>query len=136
MAPGPGLTRIMRDGQDSPSGPISQHRLAAPVHERLTMTLTITDKRIRSVDTPHQAEVIGQAEGADLWGVSWLPGKALTHRQALAAMEIADAVGRIPADCDPGVYDDDFWTRVDAWGAELGLSGPDAVARVSEAPAE
>ena len=99
------------------------------------MALTITDKQIRSADTPHQAEVIGQAEDADLWAVSWLPGKALTRRQALAAMEIAAAVGRIPAaDFDPEVYDEEFWGRVDAWAAELGLSGPDAVARASAAP--
>ena len=98
------------------------------------MTLTVTDRMIRSVDTPHYAEVIGQAEDADLWAVSWLPGKALTHRQALAAMNIADAAGRIPPECYPEVYDGDFWTRVDAWAAVLGLSGPDAVARVSEAP--
>jgi hypothetical protein len=50
-------------------------------------------------------------------------------------MEIADAVGQVPAECDAEVYDDEFWSRVDVWAAELGLSGRDAVARVSEAPA-
>jgi hypothetical protein len=99
------------------------------------MTLTVTDRLIRSPDTPHQAEVIGQTEDADLWAVSWLPGKALTPRQALAAMEIADAAGQVPAECDAEVYDDEFWSRIDVWAAELGLSGRDAVARVSEAPA-
>jgi hypothetical protein len=62
-------------------------------------------------------------------------GKALTPRQALAAMEIADAAGQVPAECDAEVYDDEFWSRIDVWAAELGLSGRDAVARVSEAPA-
>ena len=50
-------------------------------------------------------------------------------------MEIAEAVGQIPADCDPEVYDDKFWERVDAWAAELGLPGPNAVKRASEPPA-
>ena len=51
-------------------------------------------------------------------------------------MSIAEAVGQMPSDCDAELYDDTFWTRVDAWAAELGLAGPDAVVRAIEPPAE
>ena len=99
------------------------------------MALTITDKMIRSASTPHTAE-LHHFEAGDAWRVSWLPSRLLTHSQAAAAMELADAVGKIPADCDPSVYDDQFWSRVDAWAAELGITGPDAVVRASEPPQE
>jgi len=72
------------------------------------MGLTITSKLIRSSASSHTAELEDQAL-ADAWSVSWLSGRVLTGRQASAAMEIADAVGQIPADCDPEVYDDKFW---------------------------
>jgi hypothetical protein len=99
------------------------------------LALTITDRRIRSADTPHTAELTGQA-GTDSWRVSWLPDRLLTRAQAEAAMSIAEAVGQMPSDCDPELYDDTFWTRVDAWAAELGFTGPDAVVRAIEPPAE
>lgn len=94
------------------------------------MALTITGKLIRSADTQHRAELAG----ADAWHVSWLPGRMLTGRQAIAAMEVAGAVGQIPADCDPEVYDDESWARVDVWAAELGIAGPTAVVWASEPP--
>ena len=50
-------------------------------------------------------------------------------------MTIAEEVGRIPADCDPEVYSPEFWTLVDSLANELGLTGPEAVSRASEAPA-
>jgi len=37
------------------------------------------------------------------------PGRVLTEGQA-AAMEIAEAASQIPADCDPEVYDEGFWS--------------------------
>jgi hypothetical protein len=98
------------------------------------MVLTITSRLIRSSTTSHTAELEGQAL-ADAWSVSWLPGRILTGRQAAAAMEIADAVGQIPDDCDPEVYDDKFWDRVESFSAELGLPGPTAVMWASEPPA-
>lgn len=95
------------------------------------MSLTITDQIMRSADTAHTA----RNRGDGTWEVSWLPKRTqLDRNQAISAMTIAEEVGRIPADCDPEVYDDAFWTRVDALADELGLSGPDAVARVSERP--
>ena len=94
-------------------------------------TLTITGKLIRSADTRHTAELV-HLEAGDAWRVSWLPRRLMDKDAAAAAMSIAAAVGRIPADCDPEVYDDQFWTRVDAWAAELGITGHDAVVRASE----
>jgi len=41
-----------------------------------------------------------------------------------AAVETAEAAGQIPADCSPEVYNEGFWSRVDAWAGRFGLSGP------------
>ena len=94
------------------------------------MALTITDQIMRSADTAHTATPSGGE-----WTVTWLPGRNLTRSQATTAMMLAQMVGRIPADAGPEAYDSRFWARADAWAAELGLSGPDAVARTSEPPA-
>ena len=93
------------------------------------MALTITDRIVRSADTAHTARRCD-----DGWAVTWLPGRNLTRTQAVAAMEIAEAVGQIAADAGPGAYDRWFWAYVDGSAAPLGLTGPDAVARVSEPP--
>ena len=60
------------------------------------MALTITDRIVRSADTAHTAR-----RGHDGWAVTWLPGGNLTRMQAVAAMEIAEAVGQIAADAGP-----------------------------------
>jgi hypothetical protein len=66
------------------------------------------------------------------WEVSWLPGRTLDHNQATTAMVIANIVG------GKGVprADDPIWLFLDGWAAELGLTAPAAVARVSQPPAE
>jgi hypothetical protein len=87
------------------------------------MALTITARLIRSADTPHTAELTGQAD-AGSWRVSWLPDRLLTRAQAEAAMSIAEAAGQMPSDCDPELYDDTFWTRVDAWAARARVDRP------------
>jgi hypothetical protein len=97
------------------------------------MALTITGKLIRSAYTQHTAELVGQVD-ADTWRVSWLPGRVLTRIRAVAAMNIAEAVGLIPVDCDPWAYDDEISASVEEWAAELGLTGPAAMARASEPP--
>jgi len=51
-----------------------------------------------------------------------------------AAVETAEAAGQIPADCSPEVYNEGFWSRVDAWAGRFGLSGPAAVMQASEVP--
>ncbi len=95
------------------------------------MALTVTDKLIRSADTPHTAHPVGRA-GA--WQVSWLPGRNLTGGKAITAMMIAQAAGRIPAGAGPQAYSADWHGRMDAWAAELGLAGPTAMVRASEPP--
>ena len=67
------------------------------------MTLTITDRIIRSLDTRHTASC---RPGAAEWQVTWLPGRILTQDQAVAAMELAEASWQMPADCGPELYDD------------------------------
>jgi hypothetical protein len=100
------------------------------------MALTITDQVMRSTDTRHNACRLwtDANPAADVWAVSWLPGRRLTRIEANAAMLIADAVGRIPADAGPEAYGDSFWSHVDVLAAELGLAGPDAVTKASELP--
>ena len=94
------------------------------------MALTITDKAMRSTDTPHTAHRQLSAS----WTVTWLPDRILSRDQAISAMTIAETVGAIAPDADPGTYNSQFWTLVDSLAGELGLTGPDAIARVSEPP--
>ncbi len=100
------------------------------------MTLTITDQVIRSTDTRHNAcRLWTEADpAADVWAVSWLPKRRLSRDQAVTAMTIAEEVGRIPAAAGPEAYGPEFWALADSLASELGLSGPDAVARASEVP--
>jgi hypothetical protein len=88
---------------------------------------TVTDKLIWSSCTPHTAALAGNG-----WTVTWLPGRVLTRSQAEAAMAIAEEVGTIPAGADPEAYNDVVWDCINGWASRLGLSGRDAVARVSE----
>jgi hypothetical protein len=87
--------------------------------------ITITDTTMASPATPHTATATGCG-----WEVSWLPGRTLDRNQAITAMTIADMVGGM------GVprADDPAWMFLDGWAAELGLTAPGAVARVSEPP--
>ena len=39
-----------------------------------------------------------------------------------------------PADCNPEVYDEGFWSRVDAWAGQFGLTGPAGIVQASEVP--
>jgi hypothetical protein len=93
--------------------------------------LTITDRAIRPTVTPHAAERTGEG----CWRVSWLAGRNLNAGQARAAMLIAEAACDLDADCDPELYDQGFWSRLDAWAAQLGLPGPAALAQAAAPPA-
>ena len=86
------------------------------------MATTITDQLMCSTDTAHTARLTGAG-----WEVSWLPGRVLDRNQAVTAMQIAAHVGR-----GVGLHDDPIWPHIDGWARELALTGPDAVARVSE----
>ena len=44
------------------------------------------------------------------------------------------AASQIPADCDPEVYGEGFWSRVDAWAGQFGLTGPAGIVLASEVP--
>jgi hypothetical protein len=63
--------------------------------------------------------------------VSWLPGRILDRKQATIVTAIANIVG----DRGLGLPDDLVWPHLDAWAAELGLSGPEAATR-SRGPGE
>ena len=88
------------------------------------MTLTINDATMTSDQTAHTA---CQAPGRQhLWEVSWLPGRVLDRNSAITAMVLADQAG---------VYELNerhrLWPHIEGWAAELGLTGSDAVNRVS-----
>jgi hypothetical protein len=96
------------------------------------MTLTTTDRMMRSPYTRHTATAWPVPDEPTLWTVTWLPGRNLTQDQAQAAMSIADTIGGIPGDAGPGAWTENLWAHVDTWAAAIGLSGPDAVARASD----
>ena len=88
------------------------------------MTLTINDTTMTSDQTAHTAR---QAPGRQhLWEVSWLPDRVLDRNSAISAMVLADQAG---------AYDLNerhrLWPHIEGWAGELGLTGSDAVSRVS-----
>jgi hypothetical protein len=91
------------------------------------MTLQLHDDSISSDHTAHTARLAPGGEHA--WEVSWLPGRRMDGCSAITAMVLADAAGSGAPDRDPrlGRY-------VDAWAASLGLTTPDALARISRPP--
>ncbi len=91
------------------------------------MTLTITDTTMTSDNTAHTAR---QAPGNG-WEVSWLPGQTMDRNSAITAMVLADLTGE--QDLHQGHR---LWPHIEGWAAELGLTGPDAIARASQPAAE
>lgn len=99
------------------------------------MGTTISDTEMSSDETRHTAAVVPGAVvegGPTAWSVSWLPGRLLLRNQAITAMTIAEVVA-VHADelADNG---NRWWLHIDGWAAELGLSGPHAVAEASLSP--
>ena len=93
------------------------------------MTLTINDTTMTSDQTDHTAR---QAPGSQhLWELSWLPGRVLDRNSAITAMVLADQVG-VHALNERHRH----WPHIEGWAAELGLTGPDAVARSYQPAAE
>ena len=88
------------------------------------MTLTINDTTMTSDQTAHTARQAPRRE--HLWEVSWLPGRALDRNGAITAMVLADQAG---------VHDLNerhrLWPHIEGWAAEFGLTGDDAVNRIS-----
>jgi hypothetical protein len=62
-----------------------------------------------------------------------LPGRVPTGGRA-AAIEAAGAASQIPADRNPEVYDEGFWSRVNAWAGQFGLTGPAGIVQASGVP--
>jgi hypothetical protein len=64
------------------------------------------------------------------WAVSWLPNRVFTRNEAITAMTLAEAV----AVTDLTDNGHDMWLHIDGWAAELGITGPHAVAEASLSP--
>ena len=89
------------------------------------MTLTINNTTMTSDQTAHTAR---QAPGRQhLWEVSWLPDRVLDRNSAITAMVLADQ-----ADNDDLNERHRLWPHIEGWAAELGLTGHDAVNRISQ----
>ena len=59
--------------------------------------------------------------------MSWLPGRALDRNSAITAMVLADT------SADERVREGHrLWPHIQGWAAELGLTGTDAVAAISQ----
>ena len=89
------------------------------------MTLTINDAAMTSDQTAHTARL---APGQDLWEVSWLPGRSLDRNSAITAMTLADLTGEHDLN-----ERHQLWPFIQGWAAELGLTGPDAINRATQA---
>jgi hypothetical protein len=61
-----------------------------------------------------------------------LLGRVLTEGQT--STETAESASQIPADCNPEVYDEGFWSRVDAWPASSALPDPPPLCRHPRCP--
>jgi len=63
--------------------------------------------------------------------VSWLPGQVLDRNTAITAMILADTAA------DERVHEGHrIWPHIQGWAAELGLTGPQAVAAASQTPSD
>ena len=92
------------------------------------MTLTINDTLMTSDQTAHTAR---HEPGRNGWEVSWLPGQTLNRNAAITAMILADtAVGEHVREGHR------LWPHIQGWAAELGLTGPEAVAAASQPPGD
>ena len=90
------------------------------------MTLTIKDTTMTSDQTTHTAR---HAPGRNGWEVSWLPGQTLDRNTAITAMTLADTTA------ETGLHEGHrLWPHIQSWAQELGLTAPDAIARISQPP--
>jgi predicted PhzF superfamily epimerase YddE/YHI9 len=94
----------------------------------MTLSTRITDTEMTSDQTRHIAHVTETGS----WAVSWLPNRVFTRNLAITAMTLAEAVA-VHAD-DLADSSHKLWWHVDGWAAELGITGPQAVAEASLSP--
>ena len=90
------------------------------------MTLTINDTTMTSDQTAHTAQLASGSQ--HFWEVSWLPGRILDRNSAITAMTLADLTSERELN-----ERHQLWPFIQGWAAELGLTGSDAVNRVSRA---
>jgi hypothetical protein len=91
------------------------------------VTLTVNDSSMTSDRTPHTARHAPDRTG---WEVSWLPGQTLDRNSAITAMILADTTA------EPDLHEGNrLWPHIQGWAGELGLTAPDAIARIAEPPA-
>jgi hypothetical protein len=93
------------------------------------MALTITDTTMTSDHSTHTARLSPGHEYR--WEVSWLPGQTLDRNSAVTAMVLADITAR--ADLREGHR---LWPHIQGWAAELGLTAPDAITRMTQPPGD
>lgn len=86
--------------------------------------MIITERAMTSPRTRHTATF---DPAARCWRVTWLPGVALDHSQAVTAMTIAETVA---AGAVPDVESRRTWPHLASWAGELGLTGPDVVSMI------
>lgn len=99
------------------------------------MSIRISDTVMSSDVTRRTAAVLPGVTvegGPTAWSVTWLPGRALTRNQAVTAMTLAEAV--VTHADDLMDRKSRWWLHIDQWAAELGLTGPRAVAEASLPP--
>ncbi len=92
------------------------------------MALTISGDVITSDQTAHTARAVPGDQRQ--WEVSWLPGRRLDRNSAITAMTLAELAG--PGGMHPGHR---LWGHAEGWAAELGLTGPTALAQAARPPA-
>jgi hypothetical protein len=100
------------------------------------MSITITAERLTSDRTRHAATPVDPADPYGRWVVSWLPDRTLTRNQAITAMTLAEEVAVITDDGQIVDHRHPMWPAIDAWAAELDLTGPRAMVLVSETAAD
>jgi hypothetical protein len=91
------------------------------------MPLTITGDSMSGDNTSHSARPApGQPHA---WEVSWLPGRLQDRNTAITAMVLAEVAGSRPLQAG-----DRLWPHIQGWATELGLTAPEALARICQPP--
>ena len=90
------------------------------------MTVTISDTAMTS-DRSHGTA--RHSPDRNCWEVSWLPGQLLDRNTAITAMTLADTAA------EHNLHEGHpLWPHIQSWAAELGLTAPGALSRVSQPP--
>lgn len=98
------------------------------------MSIRITADAMVSDRTAHRAARANPGHEYGAWHVTWLPERRLDRNQAITAMVLAETVRRMQDDGLTEVVDHThrLWPHIDAWAAELNLTGPHAVTLIAD----